>query len=221
MDHNVNNLIEIQKEIQLKVSQSKNSIKMPKIVAVSKTFSISEILPVINYGQIHFGENKVQEAHDKWESIKNDFKHIKLHMLGKLQTNKVKYLIPLFDYLHSLDNIKLAEKISLEQKKKNKKLKIFIQVNIGNEHQKNGIEIDQVENFYKKCTNELDLNIIGLMCLPPNNEKSSLYFSKMDVLSKKLNLSELSMGMSNDYIEALKNNSSFLRIGSKIFGARV
>ena len=194
---------------------------MPKIVAVSKTFSISEILPVINYGQIHFGENKVQEAHDKWESIKNDFKHIKLHMLGKLQTNKVKYLIPLFDYLHSLDNIKLAEKISLEQKKKNKKLKIFIQVNIGNEHQKNGIEIDQVENFYKKCTNELDLNIIGLMCLPPNNEKSSLYFSKMDVLSKKLNLSELSMGMSNDYIEALKNNSSFLRIGSKIFGARV
>jgi len=221
MDHNVNNLIEIQKEIQLKVSQSKNSIKMPKIVAVSKTFSISEILPVINYGQIHFGENKVQEAHDKWESIKNDFKHIKLHMLGKLQTNKVKYLIPLFDYLHSLDNIKLAEKISLEQKKKNKKLKIFIQVNIGNEHQKNGIEIDQVENFYKKCTNELDLNIIGLMCLPPNNEKSSLYFSKMDVLSKKLNLSELSMGMSNDYIEALKNNSSFLRIGSKIFGERV
>ena len=194
---------------------------MPKIVAVSKTFSISEILPVINYGQIHFGENKVQEAHDKWESIKNDFKHIKLHMLGKLQTNKVKYLIPLFDYLHSLDNIKLAEKISLEQKKKNKKLKIFIQVNIGNEHQKNGIEIDQVENFYKKCTNELDLNIIGLMCLPPNNEKSSLYFSKMDVLSKKLNLSELSMGMSNDYIEALKNNSSFLRIGSKIFGERV
>jgi pyridoxal phosphate enzyme (YggS family) len=220
MDHIVTNLIEIQKEIQLKISESNNAIEMPEIIAVSKTFSISEILPVINHGQIHFGENKIQEALDKWESIKNDFNHIKLHMLGKLQTNKVKYLIPLFDYLHSLDNMKLAEKISLEQKKKNKKLKIFIQVNIGSEQQKNGIEIDQVENFYKKCTNELGLDIIGLMCLPPNNEKSSLYFSKMDILSKKLNLKELSMGMSNDYIEAVENNSSFLRIGSKIFGPR-
>ena len=193
---------------------------MPTIIAVSKTFSISDILPVINYGQIHFGENKIQEAIDKWESIKIDFKHIKLHMVGKLQTNKVKYLIPFFDYLHSLDNIKLAQKISSEQKKKNKKLKIFIQVNIGSEQQKNGIEIDQVENFYNKCTNELELDIIGLMCLPPNNEKSSLYFSKMNMLAKKLNLSELSMGMSNDYIEALENNSSFIRIGSKIFGPR-
>ena len=220
MDHNVNNLIEIQKEIQLKVSESNNVLKMPEIIAVSKTFSISEILPVINYGQIHFGENKIQEALDKWANIKNDFKHIKLHMLGKLQTNKVKYLIPLFDYLHSLDNMKLAKKISLRQKKKNKKLKIFIQVNIGNEEQKNGIEIDQVENFYKKCRNELQLNIIGLMCLPPNNDNSSLYFSKMNILSKNLNLNNLSMGMSNDYIEALENNSSFLRIGSKIFGTR-
>ena len=220
MDHIVTNLIEIQKEIQLKISESNNAIEMPEIIAVSKTFSISEILPVIKHEQIHFGENKMQEALDKWESIKNDFNHIKLHMLGKLQTNKVKYLIPLFDYLHSLDNMKLAEKISLEQKKKNKKLKIFIQVNIGSEQQKNGIEIDQVENFYKKCTNELGLDIIGLMCLPPNNEKSSLYFSKMNILSKKLNLKELSMGMSNDYIEAVENNSSFLRIGSKIFGPR-
>ena len=220
MDHNVDNLIEIEKEIQLKVSESNNMFKIPTIIAVSKTFSISDILPVINYGQIHFGENKIQEAIDKWESIKIDFKHIKLHMVGKLQTNKVKYLIPFFDYLHSLDNIKLAEKISSEQKKKNKKLKIFIQVNIGSEQQKNGIEIDQVENFYNKCTNELELDIIGLMCLPPNNEKSSLYFSKMNMLAKKLNLSELSMGMSNDYIEALENNSSFIRIGSKIFGPR-
>mgnify|MGYP001165265983 CR=1 FL=1 len=220
MDHNVDNLIEIEKEIQLKVSESNNMFKIPTIIAVSKTFSISDILPVINYGQIHFGENKIQEAIDKWESIKIDFKHIKLHMVGKLQTNKVKYLIPFFDYLHSLDNIKLAQKISSEQKKKNKKLKIFIQVNIGSEQQKNGIEIDQVENFYNKCTNELELDIIGLMCLPPNNEKSSLYFSKMNMLAKKLNLSELSMGMSNDYIEALENNSSFIRIGSKIFGPR-
>jgi len=221
MDHNVTNLIEIQKEIQLKISESNNAMKMPEIIAVSKTFSISEILPVINHGQIHFGENKIQEALDKWETIKNDFKHIKLHMLGKLQTNKVKFLIPLFDYLHSLDNIRLAEKISLEQKKKNKKLKIFIQVNIGNEEQKNGIELDQVESFYKKCKNELELDIIGLMCLPPNNENSSIYFSKMNILSKELNLRELSMGMSNDYIEAVKNHSSFLRIGSKIFGPRV
>ena len=193
---------------------------MPEIIAVSKTFSLSDILPVINHGQIHFGENKVQEAMDKWEDLKNDFQHIKLHMLGKLQTNKVKYVIQLFDYLHSLDNIKLAEKISIEQKKKNKKLKIFIQVNIGNEEQKNGIEISQIENFYEKCINDLELNIVGLMCLPPNNEKSSLYFSKMNELKKKLNLSELSMGMSKDYIEAIKNNSTFLRIGSKIFGKR-
>ena len=220
MDHNVDNLIEIEKEIQLKVSESNNMFKIPTIIAVSKTFSISDILPVINYGQIHFGENKIQEAIDKWESIKIDFKHIKLHMVGKLQTNKVKYLIPFFDYLHSLDNIKLAQKISSEQKKKKKKLKIFIQVNKGSEQQKNGIEIDQVENFYNKCTNELELDIVGLMCLPPNNEKSSLYFFKMNMLAKKLNLSELSMGMSNDYIEALENNSSFLRIGSKIFGPR-
>ena len=220
MDLNVDNLIEIEKEIQIKVSESNNMFKIPTIIAVSKTFSISDILPVINYGQIHFGENKIQEAIDKWESIKIDFKHIKLHMVGKLQTNKVKYLIPFFDYLHSLDNIKLAQKISSEQKKKNKKLKIFIQVNIGSEQQKNGIEIDQVENFYNKCTNELELDIVGLMCLPPNNEKSSLYFFKMNMLAKKLNLSELSMGMSNDYIEALENNSSFLRIGSKIFGPR-
>ncbi len=220
MDHNVANLIEIEKEIQLKISESNNEIKMPEIIAVSKTFSLSDILPVINHGQIHFGENKVQEAMDKWEGLKNDFQHIKLHMLGKLQTNKVKYVIQLFDYLHSLDNIKLAEKISIEQKKKNKKLKIFIQVIIGNEEQKNGIEISQIENFYEKCINDLELNIVGLMCLPPNNEKSSLYFSKMNELKKKLNLSELSMGMSKDYIDAIKNNSTFLRIGSKIFGKR-
>jgi pyridoxal phosphate enzyme (YggS family) len=221
MDHNVTNLIEIQKEIQLKISESNNSIKMPEIIAVSKTFSISDILPVINYGQVHFGENKVQEAAEKWSSLKNDFNHIKLHMLGKLQTNKVKHVLPLFDYLHSLDNIKLAEKISSEEKKNNKHLKIFIQVNIGSEQQKNGIDEDQLESFYKKCTDELKLNIIGLMCLPPNNEKSLSYFSKMDKLKKKLNLNELSMGMSNDYIEAVHNNSTFLRIGSKIFGKRI
>ena len=221
MDHNVNNLIEIEKEIQLKILENNNIIKKPEIIAVSKTFSVSDILPVINHGQVHFGENKVQEALEKWESLKNDFKHIKLHMLGKLQTNKVKHVIKLFDYLHSLDNIKLAEKISLEQKKNKKKLKIFIQVNIGDEDQKNGISVDQLENFYKKCIHELGLNIIGFMCLPPNNDKTSFYFSEMNILTKKFSLSELSMGMSNDYIEAVKNNSTFLRIGSKIFGKRI
>ena len=221
MDHNVNNLIEIEKEIQLKILENNNIIKKPEIIAVSKTFSVSDILPVINHGQVHFGENKVQEALEKWESLKNDFKHIKLHMLGKLQTNKVKHVIKLFDYLHSLDNIKLAEKISLEQKKYNKKLKIFIQVNIGDEDQKNGISVDQLENFYKKCIHELGLNIIGFMCLPQNNDKTSFYFSEMNILTKKFSLSELSMGMSNDYIEAVKNNSTFLRIGSKIFGKRI
>ena len=221
MDHNVNNLIEIEKEIQLKILENNNIIKKPEIIAVSKTFSVSDILPVINHGQVHFGENKVQEALEKWESLKNDFKHIKLHMLGKLQTNKVKHVIKLFDYLHSLDNIKLAEKISLEQKKYNKKIKIFIQVNIGDEDQKNGISVDQLENFYKKCIHELGLNIIGFMCLPPNNDKTSFYFSEMNILTKKFSLSELSMGMSNDYIEAVKNNSTFLRIGSKIFGKRI
>ena len=192
----------------------------PKIIVVTKTFPLTNILPLLDNGHIHYGENKIQEAELKWTEAKKKYKNLQLHMLGKLQTNKVKYVIQLFDYLHSLDNIKLAEKISIEQKKKNKKLKIFIQVNIGNEEQKNGIEISQIENFYEKCINDLELNIVGLMCLPPNNEKSSLYFSKMNELKKKLNLSELSMGMSKDYIDAIKNNSTFLRIGSKIFGKR-
>ena len=178
------------------------------------------ILPLINHGHIHFGENKVQEAIEKWSNIKNDFQHIKLHMIGKLQTNKVKYVIPLFDYIHSLDSLKLAEKISNEEKKKNKKLKIFIQINIGDENQKSGISVDSLTNFYNICTKELSLNIIGLMCLPPNNDNSSIYFSKMEKLSKNINLENLSMGMSQDYIEAIKYKSTYLRIGSKIFGNR-
>ena len=181
---------------------------------------MKDILPLINHGHIHFGENKVQEAIEKWSSIKDDFQHIKLHMIGKLQTNKVKNVIPLFDYIHSLDSLKLAEKISNEEKKKNKKLKIFIQINIGNEDQKSGISIDSLSNFYSICTKELDLNIIGLMCLPPNNDNSSIYFSKMLELSKNINLENLSMGMSQDYIEAIKYKSTYLRIGSKVFGSR-
>ena len=209
----VNRLISIQKEIQLKNSHA-------EIVAVSKTFPMNKIIPLINYGHKHFGENKVQEAIEKWTSIKNDFTDIKLHLVGKLQTNKVKYVIPLFDYIHSLDNRKLAEKISTEQDKKKIKPKIFIQINIGNEEQKSGIEIENLKNFYNICTKELNLNIIGLMCLPPNDQNSAIYFSKMQEISNLTQAKHLSMGMSNDYIEAIKFKSTFLRIGSKIFGPR-
>ncbi len=181
---------------------------------------MSKILPLVNHGHKHFGENKVQEAMEKWTSIKEDLTDLKLHLIGKLQTNKVKHALPLFDYIHSLDSQKLAEKIADEQIKKNRKPKIFIQVNIGNETQKNGVEIENLENFYGKCNNEYKLDIIGLMCLPPMDKDSSIYFSKMHELVKKINLKELSMGMSNDYTEALKHKSTFLRIGSQIFGSR-
>ena len=181
---------------------------------------MSEILPLINNEHIHFGENKVQEAVDKWTDVKQSFTHIKLHMIGKLQTNKVKYAIPLFDYIHSLDNLKLAEKISTEEKKRGKKVKIFIQINIGNESQKNGLAPEKIENFYKTCTQDLKLDIIGLMCLPPQNLDEEKYFSEMLNLSKKIKLNDLSMGMSDDYIMAIKYRSTFLRIGSKIFGKR-
>ena len=221
MHESINNLISIREEIQSKIKDSKELIKDPKIIAVSKTFSMSHISPLINQGHIDFGENKVQEAIDKWTDIKNDFSHIKLHMIGKLQSNKVKYVIPLFDYVHSLDNLKLAEKIAQEQSKRNKRLKIFIQVNIGNEDQKNGVNIESLNNFYRKCVDELDLDIIGLMCLPPNNENVSKYFIEMKSLSEQLQLNELSMGMSQDYLTAAENGSTFLRIGSKIFGIRV
>jgi len=219
--HNVvDKLILIEKEIKQINLSVNTSNKIPTIIAVSKTFPISNILPLINYGYCHFGENKIQEAREKWTDIKNSFPNIKLHMIGKLQTNKVKFVIPLFDYIHSLDNIKLAEKISTEQDKINRKLKIFIQINIGNEDQKSGINEDQLEDFYKKCTQDLNLDIIGLMCLPPKNEDTKNYFIKMLSLSKKVNVNELSMGMSNDYLEATKFGSTFLRIGSKIFGQR-
>jgi hypothetical protein len=209
----VNRLITIKKEIQ-----SKNSAA--EVIAIAKTFPIKDILPLINYGHQHFGENKVQEALEKWTDIKRDFKNIKLHMVGKLQTNKVKFAVGLFDYIHSLDNIKLAKKISLEQKKLNKKIKIFIQVNIGDESQKSGLVPDKVNDFFSICTKELNLEIIGLMCLPPNNEDSSKYFKEMKKLLLNTQLSQLSMGMSNDYLEAIDYNSSFVRIGSKIFGER-
>ena len=219
--HNiVNNLLSIQSEIKLKINELNFKNYQPNIVAVSKTFSMQDILPLINHGHIHFGENKVQEAIEKWTNLKNDFKHLKLHMVGKLQTNKVKYVVPLFDYIHSVDNIKLAEKISKEQIKNNKKMKLFIQINIGNENQKTGISEDRLENFFNICTKELDLNVIGIMCLPPNDNQSSKYFSKMIQLIKKIKLKETSMGMSNDYLDAVSYQSTYLRIGSKIFGKR-
>ena len=221
MHKSVDKLIAIQNEIQEKSFQLSYNNYNPKIIAICKTFPISDVLPLINHGHVHFGENKVQESIAKWTDIKNDFKNIKLHMVGKLQTNKVKYAVPLFDYIHSLDNLKLAEKIANEQSKKNRKIKIFIQINIANESQKSGIQTEQIENFYKICHNDLGLNIIGLMCLPPKNIADDKYFSEMFNLSKKIKLSDLSMGMSNDYISAIKYRSTFLRIGSKIFGSRV
>ena len=212
--HNiVDRLVSIKKEIQLNNSKA-------EVVAVSKTFPINKILPLINFGHLHYGENKIQEAVDKWTDIKRDFTNIKLHFVGKLQTNKVKFAIPLFDYIHSLDSVKLAEKIANEQLKKKFKPKIFIQVNIGKETQKNGIDVENLEKFYLDCEKNFDLNIVGLMCLPPNDNAPDVYFSEMQRLINNTNLKELSMGMTNDYIEALKYKSTFLRIGSKIFGPR-
>ncbi len=202
------------------VKEEISMYKNVNIVAVSKTFPVNHILPLINHGHQHFGENKVQEAQEKWTSLKNDFPNLKLHLIGKLQTNKVKFALPLFDYIHSLDSIKLAEKISLEQEKKNFKPKIFIQINLGKETQKSGIDEDQLKNFYKKCINELKLNIIGIMCLPPFDQEPIPFFKKMQNLSETLNIKEISMGMSNDYLKALKYKATFIRVGSKIFGSR-
>ena len=202
--------------IKQEISDKKNV----KLVAVTKTFPINHILPVINEGHVDFGENKVQEALEKWTSIKQDFPKIKLHLIGKLQTNKVKFVLPLFDYIHSLDSLKLAGKISEQQTIKNFKPKLFIQVNIGNEPQKGGVEIDNVENFYKKCVEDFKLNIVGLMCIPPFEKDSKPYFTKMRELSNNLSLKDISMGMSNDYMEAINQGSTFIRVGSKIFGKR-
>ena len=216
----INNLTSIQSEIKIKIQKLNIENYSPNIIAVSKTFSMKDILPLINHGHSHFGENKVQEAIEKWTNIKNDFENIHLHMIGKLQTNKVKYVIPLFDYIHSLDNLKLAKKISEEQKKKNKLMKLFIQVNIGDEKQKSGVLIEDLDDFYNECTKDLGLNIIGLMCLPPNDNMSSTYFSKIYKLADRFKLKEISMGMSNDYLDALKFKATYIRIGSKIFGNR-
>lgn len=219
MHDNVSSLITIQKELKQKIIDNVKWIKTPEIIAVSKTFEMVNILPLINHGHLHFGENKVQEAIQKWKSIKLDFKYLNLHMIGKLQTNKVKQAISLFDYIHSLDNLRLARKISEEQIKQNKKPKIFIQVNIGNEENKSGIAIENINSFYEQCL-RLNLDIIGTMCIPPKIKDSKNYFLEMYKINTQLKLPHLSMGMSKDYMEATENNSTFLRIGSKIFGDR-
>ena len=216
MHNSLDNLISIEKELKLKVTD----LIKPQIIAVSKTFPLEKIMPLIKHGHNHFGENKVQEAVKKWTDIKRKNSNLILHMIGKLQSNKVKYAIDIFDYIHSLDNIKLAEKISIEEKKRKKRLKIFIQINIGNEVQKSGINVDEISDFYDECVKKFDLNIIGLMCLPPNKKKNQSYFSEMKTLKDKIKLKDLSMGMSNDYFEAINYGATYLRIGSKIFGER-
>ena len=191
----------------------------PKIIAVSKTFKIENINPLIEYGHIDYGENKVQEAQEKWSLIKDQNKKIKLHLIGRLQTNKVKLAVKLFDYIHSLDSKKLADKISFHQKEQNLQTKLFIQVNIGDEKQKSGILKSEVVDFYNYCKS-LDLDILGLMCIPPFNKDSTEFFKEMRVLNEKIKMEDLSMGMSSDYLNAIENGSTFVRIGSSIFGQR-
>ena len=215
MHNTVKNLIYIEDLIKSKVNHDRS----PKIIAVSKTFPIENILPLIEYGHLHYGENKVQEAIDKWSDIKNKKNSIKLHLIGRLQTNKVKFALKIFDYIHSLDSEKLANKISDEQIKQGKKPKIFIQVNIGNEDQKSGINKERLDDFYKFCKN-LNLDIIGTMCIPPNNGNTEKFFFEMSKVNQELNFKELSMGMSGDYLEAIKNSATYVRVGSKIFGSR-
>ena len=207
----MNIIVERFNKIQSNISKLNNS-KSPKIVAVSKTFSLDHIMPLIEYGHNHFGENKVQEAEAKWLQIKKKKKNLQLHMIGKLQSNKAKQAVKIFDYIHSLDSEKLAKKISEEQEKQNKTPKIFIQINLGKEVQKSGIVKENLLDFYK-FTKDLNLNVIGLMCIPPFEEDSSKYFSQMSELNEMISLNELSMGMSADYLKAIKFSSSFVRIG--------
>ena len=218
MHNSVQNLINTKNTIKSKLEDLKIN-KLPKIIAVSKTFKIDKILPLVEYGHLDYGENKVQEAIEKWSDIKDKNKDIKLHLIGKLQTNKVKFALKIFDYIHSLDSEKLANKIAEEQIKQGKRLKLFIQVNIGNEDQKSGINIEKLADFYKFCKS-LNLDIIGTMCIPPNNENTENYFLEMNRINTELNFKDLSMGMSGDYLEAVKNNATYVRVGSKIFGNR-
>ena len=218
MHNTVKNLLDIENNIKVYLKKS-NIKKTVKVIAVSKTFSIENILPLIDYGHVDYGENKVQEAVEKWTKIKKDKSKIKLHMIGKLQTNKVKLAVQIFDYIHSVDSEKLAKKIADEQLKVNKNIKIFLQVNIGEEDQKSGINKSDISKLVSYCKN-IQLEIIGLMCIPPLNLDPNKYFFEMKELSEKFGFTELSMGMSSDYMLAVKNNSTYVRIGSSIFGQR-
>ena len=218
MHKTVQNLINIENKIKSNLSNI-NKINLPNIIAVSKTFKIDKILPLIDYGHLNFGENKVQEAVDKWTILKKERPNIQLHMIGRLQTNKVKFAVKLFDFIHSVDSAKLAKKIASEQIKINKRVKIFIQINIGDENQKSGINKNELNDLVS-YSKELDLNIIGLMCIPPVDVNPINLFKEMSELNKSYNFQDLSMGMSSDYIDASRNNATYLRIGSSIFGAR-
>ena len=218
MHQSIINFTNIQNSIKENQEKTNNKNNI-KIIAVSKTFEISHINPLIDYGHTDFGENKVQEAIEKWSDIKHKNQNLSLHLIGKLQSNKTKLALKIFDYIHSLDSEKLANKISEEQKKIDKKPKLFIQVNIGNEDQKSGVNPNKLKSFYKYCLDK-DLDVIGTMCLPPISEDPEKYFMRMNYLNKDLGLNELSMGMSADYISAIDNNATFIRVGSKIFGER-
>ena len=215
MHESVQKLIQIQKLVK-----SKNTdLKKITVIAISKTFKLEKILPLIDYGHLDYGENKVQEALDKWSDIKSKKPNIKLHLVGKLQSNKVKFAVKIFDFIHSVDTKKLAKKIADEELKLKKKIKIFIQVNIGNEDQKSGVNREELEDLFLYCKS-LNLDVIGLMCLPPANHDPDPFFSELNELNKKFNLTELSMGMSSDYVKAIEHSSTYLRIGSEIFGQR-
>ena len=218
MHNTIKNLLDIENNIKIYINRLIIN-NNPKIVAVSKTFKINQVLPLIEHGHIDYGENKVQEAIEKWTEIKKINSKVKLHMVGKLQTNKVKFAVQIFDYIHSVDSEKLARKIADEQKKINKKIKIFLQVNIGHENQKTGINKKDVGQLVSYCK-EIGLDLIGLMCIPPANIDPERYFEEMNKLNKNLDLSELSMGMSSDFLKAIKHFSTYVRIGSGIFGKR-
>ena len=207
-----NKVNEIINKKQLKIN--------PKIIVVTKTFSLDKITPLLKSGHMHFGENKIQEAENKWSGLKNEYKDLQLHMVGKLQTNKAKKAVKLFDYIHSLDNRKLALSLCRYEKELNKKIKFFIQLNLAGEQQKSGIMLNELNNFYNYCINELSLNVIGLMCLPPIDSDSREYFKKIKVIAEKLNLKDLSMGMSSDFEAAILNGSTYLRLGTVILGER-
>ena len=219
MHKSVQNLNLVKNKVK-EILDRKQLKTIPEIIAVTKTFPLNKITPLLETGHIHFGENKIQEAERKWPEVKKIYKDLQLHMLGKLQSNKVKKAIKLFDYIHSLDNAKLALKLSQYEKELNRKMKLFIQVNIAEESHKSGILLNDLNSFYNYCTKELSLNVIGLMCLPPINSNSNEYFRILKKASENLNLEDLSMGMSADYEQAILNGSTYLRLGTAIFGER-